>query len=168
MIFPFLLALFTACFATAFFPNLRLIAFAPFLALVYLRKDFPRSLWLAFWCGLIMDCLTSQFFLGLQALNYLLATLLLYRQKRHFFEDKSLSLPLFTAIVSLVSTILHWMFLYALDKKIPMTWKFAAIDLLIMPLLDAVYAFVWFTCPMQFYHYVRKVGWKKLFFKESI
>jgi rod shape-determining protein MreD len=167
LLLPFLLALFAACFETAFFPHLRLTLFAPFLALVYQKKELIPSLWLALVAGLIIDLLNSEFRLGISALNYLLTTALLHRQKRHFFVDKPLSLSLFTILISLVSALFYFIFLPFLDTKSVMNGSWALSSFVQTPLLDAFYALLWFTCPMMFYRYVRKIGWKQLFLKRD-
>ncbi|HSW87473.1 MAG TPA: mreD [Rhabdochlamydiaceae bacterium] len=163
--FPFLLALTMTLFGTVFFPNLRLIPFAPFLAIVFTRKTFINSLWLACLCGLIFDLLTSQFRLGLYALNYCLTTVLVYHQKRNFFEDKPLALSVFTVLVSCASTVLQLFLLYAFDQGLNLSMKLVLTDMIAMPILDGGYAFLWFALPMKLFKYVQKVGWKFLYRK---
>jgi rod shape-determining protein MreD len=158
LLFPFALASFFALFGTAFLPHVKILAFAPFLALLYNKRTFQSSLWLASLCGLAVDLLSSEFRLGLYALNYCLATLLLYRQKRHFFEDKPLALCLFTLLISVVSTVLQLLLISIFDKALPLSGKMLVTDLLIMPLLDTAYAFLWFSCPMMLYLHIQKVG----------
>lgn len=167
LLFPFFLALFVALFGSAFLPSLHLMAFSPFLALVYQKKRFVYSLWIALGCGLIMDLLTSQTRFGLVAINYLTTTLILQRQKRHFFEDRSLALCLFTFIISAVSTLIQGIFLIIAGETLQLSGKFFFTDLVLMPLFDALYALVWFIGPMKLVHYIQKTGFKKLFFKED-
>ncbi len=156
--FPFLLGLLSALFGTAFFPYFHLIAFAPFLAIAYNRTSIISCLWLAVLCGVIIDLLSSQLRFGLHTLNYSLVTVLLYKQRHHFFEDKSLSLSIFTALISSLSTLLQLLLLYAFDKTLPFTWKLVITDLIGMPLVDALYAYIWFTCSIKAFLYVKKVG----------
>ena len=147
----FFLALITALFGTALLPNVRLMAFAPFLALLYMRKSFVTSLWIACLSGLLIDLLASQHRFGIYGLGYCLITVLLYSQRKHFFDDKPLGLALFTALISFFSTSLQ---LIVFERGISLTWKLACTDLIGMPLLDAVYAFVWFTCPIKVYQHI--------------
>ena len=153
-------------FGTVFFPNIRLLAFAPYFALAYNRKPFVSSLWIATLCGMIVDLVCSQMKFGLYALNYCLTTLFIYKQKKHFFEDKPLALSLFTALISGVSTLLQLILTYAFDRGLPFTWKLALTDLIGMPFIDALYAFAWFFCPMQAYSFVQKGGlrilWRRI------
>jgi rod shape-determining protein MreD len=151
LLVSFFLALVTALFGSALLPNVRLMAFAPFLALLYMRKSFVTSLWIACLSGLLIDLLASQHRFGIYGLGYGLITVLLYSQRKHFFDDKPLGLALFTALISFVSSTLQ---LLAFERSISLTWKLACTDLIGMPLVDAVYAFVWFTCPIKVYQHL--------------
>lgn len=167
MLLPFFLALFMAIFRTAFIPTLSLMAFAPFLALLYQKRTFLPSLWIAFSCGLINDLMTSQRPFGLYALNFILTTLILYPQKRHFFEDRSLTLCLFTFFISSLSTLIQLILLVTVNQNPPLGWPLFFTDLFVLPLFDALYAAVWFIGPMKLYTYMRKQGLKKIFLREE-
>lgn len=121
------------------------------------------SLWISALCGFIIDLLSSQYRFGIYGLNYCLTALFIYHQNRHFFEDKPLALSLYTAAVSCTSTVLQIILLYAFDKTLPFTLKLAITDLIGMPLVDAVYAFLWFTCPVRLYYHIKRVGWRSIF-----
>lgn len=164
----FFLALGVALFGSVFWPGLRLFAFAPFLALVFMRSSFLTALWIALATGLIIDLLSSQMRFGSYSLIYTLAAVLTYHQKRHFFADKPLALSLYTAVISLVASSLELTFLYVLDAKLPVNWKTIAFDLFGLSVLDALYAFVCFTCPMKVHSYLKKIGGlKKLIFQKD-
>ena len=163
--FPFLLALFMTFFGSIFFSNIRLITFAPFLAIAYNRLSFPKTLWLSFGCGLIIDLLSAEQHFGLYALNFVIVSAVLYPQRRHFFEDKSTALSFFTAIIAAVSTILQLVLVHLFDVGMLVSWKTFLSDVVGMSLLDGIYAFLWFTCPMRLYSYIEKTGWKNLFKK---
>lgn len=158
--FPFSLALFFALFGSALMPQVHLFAFAPFLALLYNRSSLMASLWIASICGLIVDLLSSEFRLGIHALNYCLATLLLYKQKRHFFEDKPLAVSLFTLLISAISTVLQLVLISIFDRSLPLSAKLLITDLILLPAIDAVYAFLWFSCPMLLFLHIKKIGWR--------
>ncbi len=165
LIFSFSLALFFATCGTVFLPRVHLFAFSPFLALLYNNTSFIKSLWMASLCGLIIDLLSSEFRFGVHALNYCLTTLLLYKQKKHFIEDKALALSLFTVIISIVSTPLQFFLISTFGRALPLSGKLILTDLMIMPVADAVYAFLWFTCPLKLYAHIKKIGWKAFYFK---
>lgn len=164
--FPFFLALMIAVWGTVFFPSVRLFAFAPFLAIVYTKRSFLFSLWIAALCGLIVDLLSSEMRLGAYALSYSIVTLVLYQQKRHFFDEKPLALSLFTALISASATVVQLVLLYLFGSKVSVGFVWMVTDLLGMSLLDALYAFVWFTCPIKLYQHIQRVGLKNLFVKK--
>lgn len=152
---PFLLALSVALLGTVFFPSVRLFAFAPFLAFLFIRVDFLSALWVSALTGLVVDLMTSQMRFGSYSVCYCLTTLFTYHQKRHFFADKPLALSLFTALISAVSTSLEFLLQNAPDSKLPFNFRLLLTDVIGMSLLDAVYAFLCFTCPMKIYHYLK-------------
>lgn len=165
LFFPFSIAAFFALFGTALFPQVKFLAFSPFLALLYNRSNFHTSLWIASLCGLMIDLLSSEFRLGIHALSYCIATFLLYQQKKHFFEDKPIALCLFTLLISSVSSIVQLLFISIFDRALPLSMGMLLTDLLMMPLFDAVYAFICFCCPIMLYLHIKKVGWKTIYSK---
>jgi len=152
-----------AIFGSVIFPYLHLSFFAPFLALTYHAATLSKSLWMALLCGVILDLISSEFKFGIYTLTLVLATLILYAQKRHFFEDKPLALSLFTAIISGVLTLLQFVLVHLFDRGIPFSSLTALTDVIFMSVVDGLYAFLWFTCPMRLYIYTKKVGLKNLF-----
>jgi len=162
---PFALALFAIFTETVLSPTWRLSPFIPFLAILYMRCGFVKALWLAALCGLILDLLNSELRFGLCAVTYTLVTLIAYRQKRHFFDDKPLALSLYTALISCIATLVHFLFLYFAEKPFSKGGKWILSDFFVMPLCDAALAFVWFTLPIMLYSYVQRVGWVGLWQK---
>lgn len=160
LLFPFFLALVVALFGGTVYPHLKLIAFAPFLAFLYSRMSLPQSLWIATLCGLIYDLLSSEFIFGLHAINYSLTTLVCYKQKRHF-ADKALALCLYTLLISTVYSLLQVLLICIFDRGLPLSGKWALTDLLLMPLADSVYAWIWFHCPIRLYLHLKKVGMRR-------
>jgi rod shape-determining protein MreD len=129
------------------FPGWRLMAFAPCLVIIYYQKSYLASLWLSTACGLFLDVLSSHSNLGLYAVSFCLTTAVLYGQQKHFFADSLSTLPLMTFLFSFISTIIQAIMLYVFEAENIFSWAWAATDLLIMPLLDALYAFVCFLLP---------------------
>jgi rod shape-determining protein MreD len=163
--FPFLLALFAALFGNVFFPYLHLSFFAPLLALSFYAATLSKSLWISLGCGLILDLISSEFRFGLYSLTFVLATLLLYAQKKHFFEDKPLALSLFSSLIAAFLTVLQFILVHLFDRGIPFSILTVFTDVIFMSAVDGLYAFLWFTCPMRLYIYIKKVGWKRVFRK---
>src|SRR3990167_6718881 len=105
--FPFLFALFYALFGACLFPKLHLHPFAPFLAILCYKTTLIKTLWLASLAGLCIDLFSSPLYFGLYGLNYCVTTLFLYKHRHHFFEDKPFSIPLFTLLISAVSSLIE-------------------------------------------------------------
>ena len=163
----FCLALFAALFSTSFFPNVRLIAFAPFLCIAYTQKHFIPCLWLSFICGISIDLLSYQSMFGLHALSYCLTTVLLYRQKRHFFDDKSWALAVFTALFTCINSSLELLFISAFAKQMPISFLAIVNNTLVTSFLDALYAIMWFSYTVKIYKYIRKLAVNKTFRKTN-
>ena len=47
------------------------------------------------------------------------------------------------------------------DRQFPITTEILVSEIVITPILDAVYAFVWFTVPIKIYAYISSGKWKK-------
>lgn len=152
----FSLSLIALCFGGAFFPSIRLAPLAPFLVVCFYRLPFRQCLTLAFVSGLLIDLLSTQFRFGLFGVIHLLASALLYGQKKHFFEDRPLPFCLYT---SLTSTFLSGLSLLAAKfSSMEMAISFPVLlsDLVFMPLIDGLYAFLWFVCPISLYTLMTK------------
>lgn len=145
----FALALFPLIFLPLYIPNLRLTYFAPHILLMCSSHSLMKALWQALLCGLVIDLLSSHTLFGLTALNYCLTTALLHRQTRNLFQDKFSTLPAMSFFFSMLSTGLHAFLLGFLGTGIFFTWHWVLTDLFFMPLLDAAYAFIWFSLPFQ-------------------
>lgn len=155
--FPFVIVL--TLFLPALIPNIHLLFFAPALIILYYKKPLVFCLWVSLFCGLLLDLLAGQHRLGLHAINYCLVTGLLYQQKRNFFEDSLTTLPIMTFFFAVLSTTIQVVLLYIFETGIAVSWEWVGIDLLIMPLFDAFYAFFFFTLPMAvLYKKVRRSG----------
>jgi hypothetical protein len=96
-----------------------------------------------------MDLVNSQFHFGFFAFATLLTCLLVFAQRRHFFEERLISAACYTALISLVFTAIQLLFLALFEKSFPLKWPLLLTDLLLMPLCDALYGLCWFTYPMR-------------------
>lgn len=159
---PFSFALAFAIWGTALFPQVKVWAFAPFLAITFHRASFSRSLWVSLLCGLILDCLSSQFPFGWFACVHVLGAFFLFRRKRHFFEDKPFALSFYSALLSIFFS-LNLLLIAFWYGEIPITLALLLSDLVFMPFLDALYAFLWFTCPLSLIVYIKKHNFKAWF-----
>lgn len=132
-------------------PTLRLTYFAPYIIIACYKLSLNRALWQALLCGLMIDLFSSSAVFGYHALSYCLATAALHSQTRNFFEDKSSTLPLMTFFFGILSSIFSMLTLKLSGIPLKLSWYWAFTDLALMPMLDAAYAFLWFSLPFQFY-----------------
>lgn len=153
----FTITLALTLFIPPLFPHLRLIFFAPFLITAYYQKSYASCLWLSFFCGLILDLLSSSF-IGLHALNYCLITGLLFPQRRHFFADNLSTLPIMVFFFSFLSTLFEAILIHTYDSSLTLSLKWIFIDLFLMPCFDAIYAFGCFIFPFFAFGKKRRRG----------
>jgi len=147
----FFIALVLTLLMPVFFPALRLHYFTPFLVILFYKKPFISCLWGSIGCGLILDLLSPQARLGMNAINFTLTTGILYGQRRHFFSDSMTTLPMMTFFFSLISTVFHVLLISIFDKGIPITKDWIKYDLIMMPALDAALAFCIYILPSFFF-----------------
>lgn len=143
-------------YGTALFPSIHVWAFAPFLATLFHRVPLISALWFSALLGLGMDLFSSEYPFSLFAISHSLCTLILYAQKRHFFEDKPIAFCLFSALIStFLSLILTFCSLFC-SNKAPLTLSSFFFDLILMPPVDALYALIWVLVPTTLYSYIRR------------
>ena len=157
---------FFACFATAFFPHIRLVPFAPFLALIIMEKKLIHALWIAAACGLFLDLLQYQDHFGLYALGHVLATLVLYKQRRLLFFHKQFSLPLFATLFALIASGIHYLSLIFTGTPPFTSWGWLIADTFSTSLLDGLATALFYSLPFELYH--RFLAWKAKRKEEAI
>ncbi len=137
-------------------PRITILAFAPIIALAMMRCEMSRALWISTLAGCLVDLLSDDP-IGLHALNYAMVTAILYRVKNHFSYDQPFHLSLYTGFVSSLSTALQLILLFLFDRRVPFDgiWFFA--DLIGMPVIDALYAFVWFAAPLVLFDKLKRI-----------
>lgn len=156
--FFFILSFLLSLFGPVLFPSFKLFYFAPFLCTCFYHKSYSSTLWISLCCGLILDLLSAPLRFGLYALNYTLTSGLLYSKKQHFFEDELSTLPILTFLFSVLSTLIQVGLLYIFDASLRLSWNWVSTDLLIMPSLDGVYAFICFNLPILLFGKTRRKG----------
>jgi len=162
----FCISLFFMFYVNARMPAATFFPFVPFLLMAFGRFSFTRSLYLAALTGLMIDLFTLETPLGFYALSDVTTTCLLYRF-RHFFVEKGLGLSGFTAFFSTISTGVQKILFLFFGIALPFTWQGALTDFLLMPLFDGCYAFLWFSCPLLLYHFMRKQWFRFLFLRKE-
>lgn len=146
-----------------YLPSFALLAFAPWLAILILRASLPQTLWLSAIAGALLD-LISEDPIGVHALNYTLVSLILYSHRRHLSWENPFHISLLTGFVSFLSTLLGLGLLFLFDRRAPFDGKWVWIDLIGMPIADAIYALVWFVAPLILFeklHRLWMVFWLK-------
>jgi rod shape-determining protein MreD len=125
-------------------PQMAILAYAPFVAYATLRSELMRALFLSALAGAIMDTV-SEDPMGVHALNYVVTTALLFKVKKHFSHDEPLHLSLFSGLFSSLSTSIQLFLLFLFDRRVPFGGRWILGELIAMPVVDALYAFVWFA-----------------------
>jgi len=151
---------FICCFSMIFLSDFKLIYFAPLIIFLFYNISFISILWLAALVGFLQDLFSSNF-LGLNAISYLVVSIFLYREKK-YFNDKPINLSIFTYVFSMIFSILSPILLFVFDKKISLSITWIITDIVLYPMLDGIYAFVFFAMPIVFFEYLRKIGYKSL------
>lgn len=143
--------LFFTLFSSYIAPFFRLAFFAPFLIIAYYQKSYLGALKSSFLCGIILDLLSSPLRFGIWTLNYLTTTALVYPQKRNFFSDSLITMPILVFLFSFISTVLQAVLLFIFSKPLKLSFAWIFTDLLFMPFLDSLFAFCWFVIPSFFF-----------------
>lgn len=158
----FLFSLFSMIFFSSF-TNFKFIYFAPILIFLFYRLSFISTLWIATFFGVIQDLLSSSFF-GINTLTYLFTSVVLYKEKR-FFNEKPINLAIYTAVFSLIFSIFNPLLFFIFDKKINLTIKWIAADLIMYPVLDGIYALIFFGIYIIVFDKILNIGLKSLWLK---
>jgi len=113
----------------------------------FYRQKKINCLWLAFFCGFLIDLFSAQTRLGFYALTYFLTAEILYSQQRNFFEDRLSTLPIMTFLFVIISTLVQIPLLYVFDIGLDLSMEWLKNDLIVNPFYDAIYAAMAFTLP---------------------
>lgn len=128
-------------------PSIRLFFFAPYLIICLYKHPFIRCLWASLSCGILVDLFSSYQHLGLTGLNYILSISILYSQRRNFFSDRPSTLPIMVYLFSIISSLIQLPILLIFEHRISISSSWIISDILLMPLLDALYAFSLYVAP---------------------
>ena len=140
---------------TIYYPTLPILPFAPFIALSLMLRPFSRAILLACLAGIGIDLLSSDP-LGLHGLSYTLSAAALYRLRNLFSADQPMQLSFYTAIVSLIVTMLQIGLLFLFDRRVPFCGKWWLTDWAVLPVADAIYALAWFAGPLALFSYIHR------------
>lgn len=154
----FCLCLFLQLTIPQIIPQFKLNFMAPFVIISCYQKSRQTCLWMAFLCGIVLDLLTPLQHFGLYALDFCLALLILYPQRRNFFADSPSTLPIMTFFYSFLCTLIMGLLMYGMETRNPFSWPWAFTDLLLLPAVDSLYAFFCFIVPCFFFGKPRRRG----------
>lgn len=98
-------------------------------------------------CGLIMDLLYAQDRFGPYTISFVGAAMLVYPQKRNFFADNLMTLPIMTFLYSLGIATLQFLYVKGFERSVHISMSWAVIDLILLPILDGLVAFLLFVAP---------------------
>jgi hypothetical protein len=130
---------------------LHLTYFAPLLVISCYIFEKITCLWLALGIGLILDLYGSHEPFALLAAVYCVSCWLLYTAKPLFFEDSLSTIPILTALFSMISTIIYAFALSFFSGNHPLSLEWMVSDVLLMSLVDAIYAVLWIGIPLRFF-----------------
>jgi hypothetical protein len=142
------LAIVPALLQGPLFPFLRLTFLSPLLVLLFYRLSWHLATWVAVAGGVLMDLLSADGQFGLHALIYAMTAFLLYPLRHHFFEEKLTTIPLLSSFFGLLSALLFSIVGSLFERPITLSLTWIATDLLILPIADGCWAFVWFLLPL--------------------
>lgn len=137
-------------------PQLHLFTFVPYLVMALYHHSLIGALVRATAVGALLDLFSSSALIGISSLQFCVTTLLLYGQKRNFFEEKLSTLPIMTFLFSFCATLVQILLLFFLGALFPLSWRWAASDLIGMSCIDALYALLVFSLPFQLISKVKK------------
>lgn len=156
LILSFLLSLFALILQMTLIPQIALLPFCPFLSLAILRSSSAKALWLSCLSGAILD-LASSDPMGVYALGATLTTFVLFRFKNHFLSEDPFHISVFSALFSFTTTFLTLLLLFLFDRRVEIQGRWVLTDFIGMPLIDALFAFVWFAAPLVLFSKLKKM-----------
>ena len=151
----FILSVVVLYLQSTLYPELPVLAFAPFLALVCLQRPLATALLLCSLAGLVLDLVSQEPF-GLHAVVYALTGFVCFRWRRLFSLETPMQFSMYTALISLVCTTTHVVLLFLFDRRIPFPGRWWMTEWLSLPLFDSAYALVWFTGPLALIRQVHR------------
>lgn len=143
----FLAALFFTLFVPIILPGFQIYFLAPVVVVAIYQKSRLGVCWIAMGCGLIMDLLYAQDRFGPYTISFMGAAMLVYPQKRHFFADNWMTLPIMTYLYSFAIAILQFLYVKGFERGVNISLSWALIDMVLLPILDSIIAFTLFAVP---------------------
>lgn len=154
--YAFLYTAFLSLILPIFIPSWPHLYFVPFLVHCFYRSTLLTSLRWSLICGLIVDLFSAETRLGMFAFNYCATTLLLYRYKLHFFEDRMSTLSVMTFNYSCLFTLFHLIIFFLIQKPVSLSWNWLFNNFFLVPFQVSIYALFAFTIPSLLFFAMKK------------
>jgi hypothetical protein len=151
---PLLLSYFGSLFACFLFPSIRPLGYVGALTLTISRFPLPYALWIGAGIGLLIDAASPSIPFGFFAINYTLSALVVFRYKKFFSEEKILIFPIYAILFSFISTFIHFILYGLIDLQLKLNFFTLLTDLILMPIFDGVYAFLFVFGPIALYRHL--------------
>ncbi|HEV7738276.1 MAG TPA: hypothetical protein VGO47_13005 [Chlamydiales bacterium] len=143
------------CQVFGFCPSLPILPFIPFVALSLLLRPLSKTLFFSAGSGLLIDLISADPF-GIHALNHAVTAAFCFRARSFFSAESPLQLSLYTSICSLFSTTLQIALLFLFDRRVCFQGKWWLTEWTVLPLLDGLYAFLWFAGPLAVFRIIHR------------
>jgi hypothetical protein len=150
-----------------FLPQLKILGFLPYIIFAISRLSLPKVLWCSSLSGLIIDLYSFGPPLGFFAINYALASLILFQYKKFFSEENLPSFVLLATLFSFLSTLIHFFLYGVIDTHLKLSFLTLGTDLICMPLIDGAYTLVWALFPLLLYKYLTEPS-RMLYYKTKL
>jgi len=133
------------------FPSIRPLGYVGALVLTISRFPLSYALWINAGIGILIDVASASTPFGFFAINYALSTLVVFRYKKFFSEEKIFIFPIYAILFSFISTFIHFILYGLVDLQLKLKFITILTDLFLMPIFDGVYAFLFVFGPLVLY-----------------
>jgi len=158
----FFLATFFVCLKM--YLNIPAQPFIPLLVLL-MKKPLIKVLWTGFFCGTILDLLSSTPF-GLFALLYTLLALFLSFFQRYFDGQKAMIYLLLVILASSSFSLMHLLSLFFIEKSLEITKGALITEVVFFSIFDALFGLCVIYFPLYAIEKIKKWPIKKLLLKK--
>ena len=161
-------------FSLAFFYHLSLpyfnslfpvLYFAPFFTTCYSRCSLFFCLWTSFFIGFFLDMCSTSTPLGFYPICSIVTTIILYRCRIYFLEDKVIPFSLYTGLYSLTYTLIFTFLHCFFDINFKLSPLPFILDITFLPILDTLYHLLLFTLPISGYLFLTAREQKAFFLR---
>jgi len=146
LLYPAIICLSATLLMPAFFPEIRLFYLSPLLVMMSYRLPLQKYLIYSFVLGTFFGIFSFESRLGLMGLVFVLTSALTHPLKRYVFGDRFYTLPLMTFLLGSLFTLIQGFF-FSIFASAEAPFEAVFTEVIIMPLGDALFAFVVFVLP---------------------